>query len=102
LCVPEPTGIEYAVANFIPLPNPYFNPSPHLVKAAQLNTIAVAQIGWPHFGVAGGGRALETFALAGTGSLHAVADGFGLLDRALIGQLLIIDARNFDMNVDAV
>jgi hypothetical protein len=22
----EPTGIEYSIANFIPLPNPHFNP----------------------------------------------------------------------------
>ncbi len=62
----------------------------------------VAHFGWPHFGVAGGGCAFETVELAGTGRLHTLADGFGFLDIAFIGQLLVIDARNLNMDVDAI
>ena len=62
----------------------------------------VAYLGWTHFGVAGGGGAFETVELAGTSGLHALADGFGFLDVALIGQLLVIDAGNLYMDVDAI
>jgi len=44
----------------------------------------------------------EGLDLAFTSGLHPGADGFGILDVALIGQLFVIDAGYFQVDVDAV
>ena len=62
----------------------------------------LAYFGWAHLGVAGQLSAFEAFQLALAGGLHPGADGFGILDVALVGELLVIDARDFDVDVDAV
>ena len=44
----------------------------------------------------------ETFSLALAGDLHALLDQRGWFTQALVAQLFILHARNFDVNIDAV
>jgi len=44
----------------------------------------------------------ETIALNLSGSFHAFLDGRGRFARALVAQFLVLEARHFDMHVDAV
>ena len=45
----------------------------------------------------------EGLDLAFTGGLHPGADGFGILDVALVGQVFVVNAgEGFRMDVDAV
>ena len=58
--------------------------------------------GWAHLRIAGHLRPLEAFQLPFSRCLHPCSDRFCMLDFALIGQLLVIDAGNFDVDVDAI
>jgi len=44
----------------------------------------------------------EGLDLAFTGGLHLGADGFGVLDVALVGQVFGVNARDFDVDAEAV
>ncbi len=62
----------------------------------------VAHFGGAHLGVAGHLGSSETLELAFSRSLHACADGGRVFGVAFIGQLLVVDAGDFDVDVDAV
>src|SRR6266699_5438362 len=62
----------------------------------------VADFGGAHFGVAGKLGAGETSELAFAGGLDASTDGGGVFDLALVGEFLVVDAGDFDVDVDTV
>src|SRR5439155_25569196 len=62
----------------------------------------VAHFGGAHLGVAGQLGSLEAVQLALTRCLHACADGDRVFGVAFIGQLLVVDTGDFDVDVDAV
>jgi hypothetical protein len=62
----------------------------------------VAHFGGAHLSVAGRFGSSETLELALSRCLHACADGDRGFGVAFIGQLLVVDAGNFDVDVDAV
>src|SRR5260370_12179666 len=59
-------------------------------------------LGWPHLSVARQLRSRKALELLLTCGLHTGANRGGALTLPLIGQLLIIDAWNLHMNIDAV
>ena len=62
----------------------------------------VADFGGAHFGVAGQFGAGEALELAFAGCLDASTDGGGVLDLAFVGEFFVVDAGDFDVDVDAV
>ncbi len=62
----------------------------------------VADFGGAHFGVAGQFGAGETLELAFAGGLDAGTDGGGVFDLAPVGEFFVVDAGDFDMNVDTI
>ena len=62
----------------------------------------IAHFGGSHFGVAGQFGAGEALELAFAGGLDAATDGGGVLDLAFVGEFFVIDAGDFDVDVDAV
>ena len=62
----------------------------------------VADFGGSHFGVAGQFGAGEAPELAFAGCLDAGTDGGGVLDLAFVGEFFVVDAGDFDVDVDAV
>ena len=55
-----------------------------------------------HFGVAGEFGAFEAVELAVAGGLDTFADGFGGFDMAPVGEFFVVDARDLDVDIDAV
>ena len=62
----------------------------------------VADLGGAHFGVTGQFGAGEALELALASGLNAGTDGGGVLNLALVGEFLVIDTGDFDVDVDAV
>src|SRR5258706_7212355 len=62
----------------------------------------IAHLGWSHFGVTGQSGTAQALELALTRCLHARANRRGVFSLTLVGELLVIDARNLDVNVDAI
>src|SRR5450432_2723168 len=58
--------------------------------------------GRSHLGITGQFRVGETLQLTVSGRLHACANGCRILYLTLISQFFVIDAWNFNMDVDAV
>jgi hypothetical protein len=70
---------------------------PRRIRLAEL-----AHLRRPHLRVARQLRALEAFQLAFARGLNSRSNGLGILDIALVGQFLIIDAEDFDVDVYTV
>ncbi len=68
----------------------------------QLNVTEVADFRGAHFGIAGQFGAGETLELAFASCLHALANGSRVFDLAFVGEFFVIDAGDFDVDVDAV
>ena len=62
----------------------------------------IAYLRRPHFGIAGILRPLEAHELALARCLHTLADRLGGFDLAFVGQFLVIDTGDFDVDIDAV
>src|SRR2546421_3319679 len=62
----------------------------------------VADFGEAHFGVAGQFGTGETLELAFAGGQDAGTDGGGVFDLAFVGEFFVVDAGDFDVDVDAV
>ena len=62
----------------------------------------VADFGGAHLGVAGQFDAVETLELVLTSRLDAGADGGGGFDLVLVGESFVVDAGDFDVDVDTI
>ncbi len=61
-----------------------------------------AHLGWPYLRVAGDGRTRESFRLHRPRGVHPRTHRRRALALLPIGQLLVLDTRDFDVDIDAV
>ncbi len=67
-----------------------------------IDVAEVADFGGAHFGVAGQFGAGEALELVFASGLDAGTDGGGVFDLTLVGEFFVVDAGDFDVDVDAV
>src|SRR5712692_7941931 len=67
-----------------------------------IGTTEIAHLGRTHLRIAGQLCPLKTLQLPFTRSLHTFANSFRILDVAFICQLLVIDAGDFNVDVNTV
>jgi hypothetical protein len=89
--------VEYPRAHLELLHGGAHQAAPRLIEPAQPPYLAR-----PHVGVAGQGCPLEALALGLPGALHAAADDLGGLAQPVVGQFVVVDPRDLDVDIDVV
>src|SRR2546421_9363762 len=68
----------------------------------RLNATKITDLRGPHLRITRHLGSLKPLQLPLSGSLHSLPDGFRVLDLPFVGEFFVIDAGDFDVDVDAV